>query len=199
MASNMPTNAEIYDLHKKYAPSDVAFNLVYGHCQIVWSIARDLIERNHVKVDREVVRAGCLLHDIGVYTLFNGDVLDGKNYITHGIRGEELLRQEGYDERLIRIASHHTGVGLSADDIVQEKLPLPQKDYLAETPEERLVMYADKFHSKTQPPQFNSVAWYGDHVAQFGENKRRQFMAMVHEFGEPDLGVLAKQYGGIIR
>lgn len=50
----------------------------------------------------------------------------------------------------------HTGVGLTKEDVLVQGLPLPPADYVAITPEERLVMYADKFHSKTTPPTFVS-------------------------------------------
>ncbi len=41
---------------------------------------------------------------------------------------------------------------------MRQNLPVPPADYLAETPEERLVMYADKFHSKSHPGRFLSPA-----------------------------------------
>jgi hypothetical protein len=46
---------------------------------------------------------------------------------------------------------------------------LPEQDFTAESLEERLVMYADKFHSK--PPRFNSFAQYVAHAAKFGQEK----------------------------
>lgn len=61
--------------------------------------------------------------------------------------GEAILKSEGFPEKLWRFASHHTGVGLTRD-VINQKLPLPEADYLVETDEELLVMYADKFHSK---------------------------------------------------
>lgn len=185
----MPTTQHILQLHHKYAPTPAALEKVYGHCQIVWDIAEQLILRNNLHVDVELVKAGCLLHDIGVYALKAGEP-----YILHGVRGEELLQHEGLPETLQKIASHHTGVGISEQDIVTQALPLPSADYFAETPEERLVMYADKFHSKGQILHFNSAASYADHVGKFGIDKTERFMAMVQEYGEPDLEMLSKKY-----
>lgn len=200
-SSLIPSNEDIERLHKKYAPNDELFSLVYGHCKIVWDIANQLIENRHLSVDREVVRVGCLLHDIGVYRLWDKEAgIDWKNYIAHGILGDELLKNEpSISPVFAHIASHHTGVGLTSQDVIDDALPLPPGDYLAETPEERLVMYADKFHSKTTPPSFNSVAWYAEHVATFGKEKAELFMGMVDEFGEPDLEKLSKKYGYIVR
>ena len=195
----MPTNEEIIALHKKYAPSMAAFERVYGHCQIIWEIAQQLLSQRSQPVDTDVVRAGCLLHDIGVYRLYDDGVLQGEKYIQHDILGEEILRSEGYPEVLYRIASHHTGTGLTKEDIQQQGLPLPLADYTAATIEERLVMYADKFHSKTEPPQLNSVRWYRHHIGQFGARKINEFDALVREFGEPDLAPFATKYKMVIR
>lgn len=195
----MPTNEEVVKLHKKYAPNTEAFDRVYGHCVIVWEIAQQLLSQRPQPVDNDVVRAGCLLHDIGVYRLYDDGVLQGENYIQHGILGEELLRSEGYPGVLCRIASHHTGTGLTKEEIVKQMLPLPIANYTAETAEERLVMYADKFHSKTEPPQFNSIQWYRSHIGRFGAKKVDEFDALVYEFGKPDLAPLAAKYDVVIR
>jgi len=66
---------------------------------------------------------------------------------------------------------------------------------MAESGEERLVMYADKFHSKTDPPTFVSAATYARHVRRYGEEKVRVFEAMRESFGEPDLGPLLEKSG----
>ncbi len=195
----MPTDEEIIALHKKYAPNVAAFERVYGHCLIVWELAQQLLLRRPQPVDIDVVRAGCLLHDIGVYWLYddNGQ-LQSEQYMRHGILGEEILRSEKYPESLCRVASHHTGTGLTSEDIERQKLPLPVADYTAKSIEERLIMYADKFHSKAVP-QFNSVQWYGQYVRRFGAKKADTFNALVREFGEPDLVPLAAKYKETIR
>jgi uncharacterized protein len=192
---------EIETLHKKYAPSDLVFDVVFVHCQIVKDIAEQLIAKSGLSVDADLVRTGCLLHDIGVYPLFDADnhKLAGRAYLTHGIEGESILKAEGMPRELWHIASHHTGVGLTADDISNGNLPLPVKDYFAETIEEELIMYADKFHSKTTPPYFNSFEWYKQDIAQFGEDKVRKFEAMAEKFGLPDLDILSEKYGFMIR
>jgi uncharacterized protein len=197
----LPTYPDIEQLHGKYAPTPEVFDLVFTHCRIVHDIADQLIGSRKLAVDAELVRVGCLLHDIGVYRLFDtgGNAQIDGDYVTHGLRGEEILRAEGFNEEIWRFASHHTGVGLTKRDIVQQNLPLPVEDFLADTPEELLVMYADKFHSKTQPSYFNSNEWYGQYVIKFGEDKARKFAAMADQFGVPDLRPLATKYGHRIR
>ena len=197
----IPSDEEILALHEKHAPTSGALDFVYSHCVIVGAVAEQLRSRPGISVDNDavdmgLVRAGSLLHDIGVYRLYDdaGD-LDHANYIRHGLLGYELLQEEGLPEALCRFASHHTGVGLSRDDVVAQRLPIPPADYLAETGEERLVMYADKFHSKTTPPVFRTAPACADRLRRFGPEKVRAFQNMRDTFGEPDLAALSKTYG----
>ena len=192
----IPGDEEIRALHERYAPSAEAFEVVYTHCVIVCEIAERIMETAGFDVDVGLVRAGCLLHDIGVYRLYDmSGQLDHKGYVRHGVLGHDLLSEEGYQEEICRFCSCHTGMGLTRDDIERQALPLPTGDYVAETGEERLVMYADKFHSKTDPPTFVSAGSYAVHVRRFGEDKPVVFAGMRAFFGEPDLTPLAARFG----
>ncbi|WP_433212643.1 HD domain-containing protein [Microtetraspora malaysiensis] len=192
----IPTTGQIRALHAKHAPTRDAFELVYTHCEIVWGIAEQLLARDGLAVDADLVRAGCLLHDIGVYRLYDEDgVLDQAGYLRHGVLGHDLLREEGLPEEIARFCSRHTGVGLTSDDVCEQGLPLPPADYVPETGEEELVMYADKFHSKTDPPTFVSAASYATRVRRFGAAKATIFASMCERFGLPDLAPLARAYG----
>lgn len=197
----LPTLNEIEALHRRYAPTDDIFDLVFTHCKIVSDIATQLAETSGTNVDVELVKVGCLLHDIGVYPLFdeNGVERDTSQYITHGIRGEEILQKEGFSEAVCRFASHHTGAGITKTQIIEKNLPLPHHDYLAETPEEELVMYADKFHSKTEPPFFNSHQYYTQYTARFGADSVKSFADLTNKFGKPDLQGLVSKYGYALR
>jgi uncharacterized protein len=185
----IPTPEEIRALHKEIAPSAEAFDLVYTHGEIVWALAAQLIEANNLNVDAELVHAGCLLHDIGVH------LLAGSEYIRHGILGEELLLARGFSPVLARFCAHHTGVGITRDDVLRQELPLPATDYLADSGEERLLMYADKFHTKSTPPVFVTAPTYAKGLRRFGAAHTARFSALVTEYGEPDLTPLARRYG----
>jgi uncharacterized protein len=194
----IPTDEDILRLHEKHAPTTKAFDLVYTHCVIVCGIAKQLHSRmgSDQEIDIDLARAGALLHDVGVYRLYDpAGNLDGANYIRHGILGYELLQEEGLPEAICRFASHHTGVGLTREDVIAQRLPLPPADYLAETGEERLVMYADKFHSKKTPPVLLTAPVYAANVRRFGAEKVAAFQAMRAEFGEPDLEPFSAAYG----
>ncbi|MCC3776496.1 HD domain-containing protein [Streptomyces sp. UNOB3_S3] len=192
----IPTAREIRALHEKYAPTPAALELVYTHCEIVSRIAGQLLPSTGIRLDAGLVRAGALLHDIGVYRLFDASGrLDTRGYIRHGVLGHEILRREGFPERLCRFCSCHTGVGISRQDIHRQELDLPVADYSAETGEEQLVMYADKFHTKSTPPKFLSADSYAVHVRRFGEDKAGVFSDLRARFGEPDLASLGEHYG----
>ncbi|PRX92265.1 HD domain-containing protein [Allonocardiopsis opalescens] len=193
----IPTDGEIRALHERHAPTRAAFDLVHTHCRIVCAVAEQLMGRGAAPgVDAALVRAGCLLHDIGVYRLYDASgALDRARYVRHGLLGHELLRGEGLPEALCRFCSCHTGMGLSAEDVRRQRLPIPVGDYLPRTAEEELVMYADTFHSKADPPVFVSAAAYAASVARFGADKAARFAALRKRFGEPDLDALSAVFG----
>lgn len=193
----IPSDEEIRALHERHAPSREALELVHTHCEIVCAIAERLADGQGA--DLALVRAGCLLHDIGVYRLYSGGVLDHARYIRHGVLGHNLLAEAGFAETLRRFCSCHVGVGFTRDDVRRRNLPIPEADYLPETVEERLVMYADKFHTKSSPPAFVTADAYAAKVGRFGEDKPAAFAALRAEFGEPDLTGLAGAYGHPIR
>ncbi|MDL4775325.1 MULTISPECIES: HD domain-containing protein [Thermomonosporaceae] len=192
----IPTLEEIRALHREHAPTREALDLVYTHCEIVCGIAEQLLARTGLDLDPDLLRAGSLLHDIGVYRLYGADGrLDRPDYVRHGVLGHELLRDEGFPEALCRFCSRHTGMGISRDDVRRQNLPLPVADYVAESGEERLVMYADKFHSKTEPPTFVTAASYAARVRRFGDDKVAAFALMGERFGAPDLDPFVTAYG----
>ena len=197
----MNTGRSITRLHRKYSPSDRVYDLVHTHSKIVHDIAMQLIASSGFALDADLVKTGTMLHDIGAYPLFGSDdrLREGVDYITHGVEGEAILRREGFPRKVCRMASHHTGVGIPKEEVKQQNIPLPLDDYLAETDEELIIMYADKFHSKTTPPYFNSFEWYKKYVSRFGDDKVEKFEEMRRKFGLPDLVILSRKYGHEIR
>ena len=183
----LPDDREIRALHEAFAPSPAAVDLVRTHCQVVADLAQDLLSSRALTVDPHLVRVGSLLHDVGVYRLFlpGGDDIDHREYVRHGILGHEMLRQAGLPEAVCRFCSCHTGVGLTAADVVQQNLPLPVRDHLPRTVEEELVMYADCFHSKTRPPAF---VLFGTRVDQLPDSYLRYLVNGIRK--ELDFGAV---------
>ena len=85
------------------------------------------------KVDLDLIEIGALLHDIG-RTNTHG--------FKHALIGGKILRQRGFSEKLARICETHILGGLDKDDA--KDVGLPEKDYLPETLEEKIICLADK-------------------------------------------------------
>jgi uncharacterized protein (TIGR00295 family) len=115
---------------------------VLGHCRCVEALADavcDCAEDAGLAVDRDVVRQGALLHDVG--RSLTQDV-------RHATVGAELLRKDGpgaWDERVVLVVERHTGAGIDAPEA--QALGLPVKDYTPRSLEERIVAHADNLYS----------------------------------------------------
>ncbi|NEG88771.1 HD domain-containing protein [Bifidobacterium aerophilum] len=152
-------------------------------------------------LDEHLVMIGGLLHDIGTYKVLKHDGTDGeplkfsgKRYILHGLLGYEWLLEQGVDESIAQFARNHTGVGLTRDEVIRQELPLPPADYVPVNLEQETVMVADKFHSKSTPPKFLSVDAYTAKAARFGEENSRKWLALVDQYGRPDIAAMAEKY-----
>ena len=191
---DIPTDREIEALHRDAAPTRDAFESVYPHCSLVCQIAEQLFAG--LDVDTDLIRAGALLHDVGVYRLYGptGE-LNTVEYVRHGVLGHELLADLGFPEEICRFASRHTGVGITRDDVLRQSLPIPVDDYVPGTPEEELVLYADKFHSKRTPPVFVSGDTYAADVERWGSDKVAAFGVLRERYGDPHLDALSDATG----
>lgn len=143
-----------------------------------------------LKLDRELVSAGAMLHDIGIGRCdARGILCEGTApYIAHGIIGAKMLREygkaQGIDlERYARICERHTGSGIAAQEIRAQALPLPERDYLPESDEEKLICLADKFFSKSGDMREKPLARARASVAKFEADSAARFDAMCRRFG----------------
>lgn len=133
--------------------------MLLKHSYQVLGKARDILRGPvpaEMQPDPGTVTAGALLHDLGILKCHAPDIFctGTEPYIAHGIIGGAMLRGlEGPDPQTLeifaRICERHTGAGLSAAEILRQNLPLPERDFLPETPEEKLICLADKFYSKS--------------------------------------------------
>jgi uncharacterized protein len=119
---------------------------------------------------------------------------DSKRYILHGLIGYRILLDEGYGEEVAAFARNHTGVGITRQEVVEQHLPLPPAEYLPTTVEQEIVMYADKFNSKSHPPACISVERQERRAARFGEGNLLRWHALVARYGVPDIEAVAREY-----
>lgn len=198
---NYPSDHEIEQLHHKYAPDQAAFDIIYTHCKIVWEIAAELIHAKNLQVDEDLVRAGCQLHDIGVYQLFkpDGAFYEPVLYTLHGLFGQEIVEAEGLGAVLGDVITRHIGAGITKEDIVKNGLPLPHTDFIPISVEEQLVSYADNFHTKDIPALFCTYESIKVHQDKYGQDSVDRLENMRDTFGEPDIIALAAKYRQAIR
>ncbi|WP_353684621.1 HD domain-containing protein [Thermodesulfovibrio sp. 3907-1M] len=134
-------------IKKHYNPQSIAYKILINHSQAVAEKALKIAEK--FDVDRQFIYEAAMLHDIGIF-LTNTPKLDchGKfPYIAHGYLGREILEKEGFPQHAL-VCERHTGVGITKEEIIKNKLPLPQRDMLPISMEEKIIAYADKFFSK---------------------------------------------------
>lgn len=202
MSAALMSDTQIKDFHRRHALTEADFQLIYTHCQIIDALATQLLNAKPINtINRQLVHVGCMLHDIGAYNVLEeGRFVQG---VRHGVLGEAMLREAGLPEPICRFASHHTGVGLTRQDIIDQGLPMPAADYLAETDEERLIMYADNFHSKSsppdEPPYFCTFGWFRASIQKFGPGKAAIFDGLAEQFGKPDLEPLSRHFGHAVK
>lgn len=124
---------EIELLKKENTPENVI-----DHCKAVCRKAME-IASNFDEADRDTIRKGALLHDIGRSKTHD---------ITHAIVGVEIAEKYGYSQDVLDIIERHIGAGITEREA--EKLGLPIKSYLPQTIEEKIVAHADNLISGSE-------------------------------------------------
>lgn len=167
-------------------------DLLIKHSSQVKSKALEIAdkpENRDLKIDKDIVADGAMLHDIGIKFCYAPSILCNgeQHYISHGIIGAEMLRKFGKEnginlETYARICERHTGSGLSAKEIREQALPIPEKDYLPETLEEKLVCLADKFFSKSGNMEEKSIEKIRLSMMKFGDDTIFRFDELCNIF-----------------
>lgn len=134
---------------------------------------------------RRLVIEAAYLHDIGICKVNAPEIgcLGNQPYILHGILGREILEKEGLPQHAL-ICERHIGTGLTAEEIINQNLPLPQRDMYPETLAERIICYADLFFSKNlqQLQTEKTVAEIKANLARYGQEKVTIFENWLLEF-----------------
>ncbi|MDR0543181.1 MAG: HD domain-containing protein [Dysgonamonadaceae bacterium] len=136
-------------------------------------------------LNENFIREAALLHDIGIFQTDAPEIYCfGKYpYICHGYLGAGLLRNEGL-EGYARVCERHTGSGIARERILRDRLPLPIRDMLPETLEEKLICFADKFYSKSHPGKIKTVEKIRKSLARHGKDSVTRWDEMVKLFYE---------------
>ncbi len=119
---------------------------VVEHCLAVCRLALSISEKVRIEIDRDLIHDGAMYHDIG-RCMTHG--------IEHAVIGARIASEMGLPEKVVRIIERHIGAGITAEEA--ERLGLPKKDYIPQTPEEKIVSYADNLIKGTQVVSFEEA------------------------------------------
>ena len=137
-------------LKSHYSVNRRTYELLVRHSENVTQKALSVAQkRMDLKPDLEFIAQAAMLHDIGI-GLTNTPTLGcfgSYPYVCHGILGRTILEQHGLYRHAL-VCERHVGVGLCAEEIERLNLPLPVREMLPRTIEEKIICYADKFFSK---------------------------------------------------
>jgi uncharacterized protein len=167
-------------ISKYYNPRSKAYNILVTHCQVVAEKALKIAQHHkEFFADTNFILEAASMHDIGIFKTNSPHLYCyGEHpYLCHGFLGSELLDIEGYPDHAL-VCERHIGVGITSEEIIANKLPLPLRDYVPLSVEEQIICFADTFFSKshdlmrekTVDEVRKSVKRFGNgHLARFNE------------------------------
>jgi len=113
---------------------------VRRHSLKVTEKALEIAEKiTKIEVDINLIEIGALLHDVGRAKTHG---------FKHAIIGAQILREHGFPEKLARICETHILGGLDKIDAVS--VNLPERDFLPQSIEEKIICLADKHMAGTR-------------------------------------------------
>lgn len=173
-------------IHKYIAPYSRAYKIYLPHVVLVTNKALRIATRLGLSPDSlQFLEEVGMLHDIGSVKVHAPDLgLTGNlPYIMHGIEGRKILEKEGLPRHALAV-ERHIGVGIYKEDVERQNLPLPARDMVPETLEERIISYADLFFSKTPGKQWieRPLEIAREKVAIFGKRQAQTFDKWAKEF-----------------
>ncbi len=171
--------------HRFYKDNPKLLSTVTTHSRCVAVKALGCLRAHGLSADLQFVEEAAMLHDIGVVECDAPSIYchGSLPYICHGVAGRKMLDELGLPRHAL-VCERHTGSGLSVADIIRQELPLPHRDMLPVTIEEKAICYADKFFSKSgeltkEKPLDKVMRQMADH----GEDSLDRFMALHNLFG----------------
>lgn len=170
----------------KYYPAGTDLRDIYlRHCRSVADEALAINSRRALGLDPVRVEAAAMLHDIGIFATDAPGIecRGAEPYIRHGIIGRDLLLSEDVDPEIAEVASRHTGAGLTAEEIIATRLPLPHIDLCPHSLLERLICYADKFYSKSGDMKRKPLDRVRASMERFGAESLARFEELHRLFG----------------
>jgi uncharacterized protein len=175
-------------IHKYIDPSSFTYSVYIPHVVLVTQRALSIARGLGLSAEsQQFIEEAAMLHDIGIIKVHSPKLSTTGDlpYVCHGNQGRIILEAEGLPKHAL-VAERHTGVGISLAQIIERDLPLPHRDMLAESIEEKIISYADLFYSKRLVRLWTPEAAeeIEAELAEFGEDQVATFREWHKEFGK---------------
>jgi len=144
----LPSLNEIKNLMEKIAKKNGILEEVENildHCNCVWKFSEKIAKsaiKNGYNIDLDFLKIACYVHDIGRMMCGSKASRELKSDIYHGMDGYNIIKKQGWSEKLARVCVRHMG-GVGQPKDVNEQIGFGDQDTLAETNEEKILAYAD--------------------------------------------------------
>jgi uncharacterized protein len=175
-------------INEFYEPGSISHDILSVHSKAVAAKALSVAGRvSHLNPNLKFIQEAAMLHDIGIFLTDAPSIgCTGRHrYVCHGVLGRTLLEDKGLPRHAL-VCERHVGVGLTIEEIKARNLPLPLRDMVPITLEEKIVCFADKFFSKKNSSNGKEMPL--DHVIKdlekYGMEKIQRFMDWVKLFNE---------------
>jgi uncharacterized protein len=173
-------------IKKYYKPKSKSYHFLIEHSRMVTKKALKVAEKvKRLNPNFDFIREASMLHDIGILLVSEPKIgcYGGKLYVCHGILGREILEKEGLLRHAL-VCERHVGVGITKKDVLENNLPLPKRDMLPVSIEEKIICFADKFYAKIKNTSYeNSPEEIIKNLAPFGQDKVERFESWLKFFG----------------
>ena len=171
-------------IDRYYSDNQPLKELLLIHSRLVADKALGIADAHpELDVDKGFIEEAAMLHDIGIFLTDAAPIhCFGKyHYICHGYLGAQLLLKENLPRHAL-VAERHTGTGLTLKQILERNLPVPHRDMIPVSTEEKIICFADKFYSKTRPEEEKTVSQAENSLAKFGQEGVAVFRQWCEQF-----------------
>ncbi len=177
----------IFEILNKYYKNNLKLlDILIKHSEAVTEKALKIAEK-FKDIDKNFIYEAAMLHDIGIIETYIPKLNPkGKYpYIAHGYIGRLILEKEKLPKHAL-VCERHMGVGITKEEIIEKKLPLPMRDMFPETLEEKIIAFADKFYSKNPDGIVveKSIDKILKDLEKYGKDKVKIFEEWLKLFGE---------------
>lgn len=174
-------------MHRHIPPDSKTYRLYLPHVAAVASMATRIgVQQGLSDEQLRFLQEAALLHDIGIVKVDAAwlGCYGQLPYIAHLLEGRRILEDAGLP-RHARVAYNHVGLGITAEEIEAQGLPLPAEDIFPETIEEQIISWADLFFSKNPRKLWRprTVDQVRRKVARYGKERVACFEAWLARFG----------------